>query len=471
MSGKSSIHANCGVVGVFGLEDASQYAYLSLYALQHRGQESAGIVSTDGKILYNHRGQGLVSDIFSDGQVINSLTGSIAIGHNRYSTTGGNIRSNIQPLIMNLKDGPISISHNGNLVNSNRIRKDLMENGAIFQTTSDSELIVHLIAKSKKEKIEDRVKEAVKNISGAFSLVMMTKEKLFAVRDPHGFRPLCMGKKDGAVIFASESCAFDLIKAEYVRDVNPGEMIVVDKNGIIEEQIFPDQKRAFCIFEYIYFSRPDSLVFGEYVDKTRRKFGKNLALRKPAEGDIVISVPDSSNTAALGYASKSGIKFEIGLIRNHYIGRTFIHPIQSQRDFNVRIKFNPVGGVLKDRIVIVIEDSIVRGTTLKQLVKMIRKAGAKEVHIRVSSPPIIAPCYYGMDFPTKKELIANNKNVEEIRRFMDVDSLEYFPLDSLLESVENGNNHYCTACFSGEYPVEIKEDFTKNIYKDETKSC
>jgi len=471
MFSNKSIHANCGVVGIFGNPDAAQYAYLGLYALQHRGQESAGIVSSNGKILNTHKGQGLVSDIFSNSNTLDDLNGNIAIGHNRYSTTGGNVPANVQPLIMNLFDGPFAVSHNGNLVNSNRLRENLMKAGAIFQTTSDSEIIIHLIAKSEKKKLYDRIGEALKKVSGAYSLVMMTKDKIIAARDPFGFRPLCMGMKDGAVIFASESCAFDLIKADYVRDVNPGEMIAVDKNGIHEFTIFPKQKRAFCIFEYIYFSRPDSRVYGEYVDKTRRKFGKNLALYKPVEADIVIAVPDSSNTAALGFAHTSHLKFEIGLIRNHYIGRTFIHPIQSQRDFNVRIKFNPVGGVLHDRRVVIVEDSIVRGTTLKQLVGMIRKAGAKEVHIRVSSPPIISPCYYGMDFPTKKELIANNKSVEEIRKYLNADSLEYFPLQAMLESVQKGTTHYCTACFSGEYPVPIDEEYSKLRFENNIKSC
>jgi len=471
MYGKSSLHANCGVVGIYNHPEAAQLTYLCLYALQHRGQESAGIVSSNGKKFNFHRGLGLVSDIFADSGVLQNISGKYAIGHNRYSTTGSNIAENVQPLILNLKDGPVAISHNGNLVNSHRLRTRLMKSGSIFQTTSDSEIIIHLIAKSQKKDYRSRIKEALKSISGAYSLVLMTENAVYAVRDPKGFRPLCMGKKGDAIIFASESCAFDLIEAEYIRDVAPGEMVTVDRNGVHEERIFPKERTAYCIFEFIYFSRPDSRVFGEYVDKTRRKFGKNLSIEKPAEGDIVISVPDSSNTAALGFAHKSNLRFEIGLIRNHYIGRTFIHPTQSQRDFNVRIKFNPVGGVLKDKRTIIVEDSIVRGTTLKKLVKMVRTAGAKEVHIRVSSPPIISPCYYGMDFPTKNELIANNKTVEEIRAFLNVDSLEYFPLEALLNSVNNGTTHYCTACFSGEYPVPIEENFSKNQYEVLIKPC
>ena len=472
MNCHSSLRANCGVVGVCNHPDAAQLSYLSLYALQHRGQESAGIVAANGGKITFHKGQGLVSDIFSDPSIFEKLQGSCAIGHNRYSTTGGNISENVQPIIMNLHDGPIAISHNGNLVNSYELRKKLMESGSIFQTTSDSEIFIHLLAKSEQQCIDEKLKEVMNIVSGAYSLVLMTREKMIAVRDPYGFRPLCIGKMGDSIIFASESCAFDLIGAEYVRDVEPGEIVIADKNGMqsIHSGIKPKRK-AYCIFEYIYFSRPDSRVFDEYVDKTRRKFGKRLAQEKPADGDIVISVPDSSNTAALGFAHASKLKFEIGLIRNHYIGRTFIHPIQSQRDFKVKIKFNPVGGVLKDKRVIVVEDSIVRGTTLKQLVKMLREAGAKEVHVRVSSPPIIAPCYYGMDFPTKNELIANNKSVEDIRDYIGADSVEYFPLDALLDCVNNGEKNFCTACFSGEYPVPIQETFSKNQYDVSIKSC
>lgn len=465
MDCNSSVKANCGVVGIYGHPEAAQLTYLCLYALQHRGQEGSGIVSSNGKEFKSHRAQGLVSDIFSDVTNLKKLKGSIAIGHNRYSTTGGNTPANVQPLIMKLKSGPIAISHNGNLVNAKPIRNSLMKEGSIFQTSSDSEIIVHLMAKSQKKTLTEQLKYAFSRINGAYSLTLLTKNAVAAIRDPKGFRPLCIGSKDGAYIIVSESCALDLVEAKYMRDVEPGELIIIDNNGLHSEKLFPVEKKAYCIFEYIYFSRPDSKVFGEYVDKTRRKFGKKLAEIKPAQGDIVISVPDSSNTAALGFSHKSEIRFEIGLIRNHYIGRTFIHPIQSQRDFNVKIKFNPVGGVLEGRRVVVVEDSIVRGTTLKKLVKMIRKAGAKEVHIRVSSPPIISPCFYGMDFPTKEELIANNKTIEEIRTFLDVDSLEYFPLKDLLETVENRETSFCSACFGGEYPIPVKEGFKKYQYE------
>ncbi len=465
MDSNSSIQANCGVVGVYGHHHAAMLTYLCLYALQHRGQEASGIVSSSGKKIHQHKAKGLVSDIFSDMNILDRLEGKIAIGHNRYSTTGGNTTANVQPIIMNLQEGPIAISHNGNLVNDTALRDSLMKHGSIFQTSSDSEIVIHLIAKSNKDSLQEKIKEALSQVKGAFSMTLLSKDKLFAVRDPKGFRPLCIGKIDDTYIVASESCALDLINADYIRDVEPGELIVLDDDGLHSEKIFPSEKKAYCLFEYIYFSRPDSKIFGDNVDKTRRKFGKMLAVLKPAEGDIVISVPDSSNTAAIGYAQKSKIKFEIGLIRNHYVGRTFIHPIQSQRDFNVRIKFNPVEGVLKGKRVIIVDDSIVRGTTLKQLVKMVRGAGAKEVHVRVSSPPIISPCYYGMDFPTKEELIANNKSVAEIKKYLNVDSLEYFTLEGLVESVKNGASHFCHACFSGEYPIPVKESITKDKHE------
>jgi amidophosphoribosyltransferase len=351
------------------------------------------------------------------------------------------------------------VGHNGNLVNSKVLRKKLEEQGSIFQTTTDSEVILHLVAKSKEVTLIDKVMDAVRKIKGAFSLVFITEDKLIVVRDPNGFRPLALGKLNGkTTLVASETTAFDLLGAEYIRDIQCGEMLVIDQNGVKSYYPFEERKRTHCIFEFVYFSRPDSQIFGEYVDKTRRKLGKNLALDESHETDIVISVPDSSNTAALGYAARSDAKFEIGLIRNHYVGRTFIHPSQKKRDAVVRLKFNTVGGVLKDRRVVIVDDSIVRGTTIKKLVKLVRREGAKEVHIRVSSPPIKHPCYYGMDFPTKEELIANGKSVKEIEKFLGVNSLRYLSLEGMLDSMpkENGQN-YCTACFSGEYPVHIDD--------------
>lgn len=447
----------CGIVGIYGTPEASIWTYLGLFSLQHRGQESAGIASSDGERVHKHLEMGLVSDVF-DENILDNLPGHIAIGHNRYSTTGSSNEQNIGPIVVNHRLGTIGVAHNGNLVNSFTLREALEERGSIFQTTTDSEVILHLVAKSKEKTIEKKIIDAVQQIRGAFSLVFITREKLIAVRDPNGFRPLAIGKKGDSIIFASETCAFDLIGAEYIRDVNCAEMLVVDKNGMKSYKFDKNTQPRHCVFEFIYFSRPDSQIFNEYVDKTRRKLGKNLAIENPCDADIVISVPDSSNTAALGYAARSEAKFEIGLIRNHYIGRTFIHPKQRSRDLNVRIKFNTVGGVLKDRRVIIVDDSIVRGTTLKALVKRLKNAGAKEVHIRVSSPPIKYPCFYGMDFPTKEELIASQKEIEETEKHLGVDSLKYLSLEAMLNAMPKDNGQeYCTACFSGNYPVDIEE--------------
>jgi len=443
----------CAVVGIYGHPKAAQFAYLGLHALQHRGQESSGIVTNNQSAFHKHINMGLVADVFSDVNNLEKLKGHSAIGHNRYSTTGSTHSVNAQPLVVSSKHGPMAISHNGNFVNSQILREQLENDGAIFQTTTDTEIVLHLIARSKKQTIMDKVKESLGQIQGAYSLAILTKNELIAIRDPRGFRPLCIGTKDGAYIVASESCALDIMDADLIREVDPGEIVVIDQNGLSSYWLEEKVERKACIFEFIYFSRPDSRIFGEKVDKARRKLGRTLALENPVEADRIISVPDSSNTAALGYAQESGIKFEIGLIRNHYIGRTFIHPVQSMRDFSVRVKFNPVQGVLKDKRIIIVEDSIVRGTTLKLLARMVQKAGASEIHVRVSSPPIKFPCYYGMDFPTKEELIASNMSVEEIRKFIDVDSLAYLSLEGLLASVPHERGGYCTACFSGDYPI------------------
>jgi amidophosphoribosyltransferase len=443
----------CAVVGVYGHPKAAYFTYLGLYALQHRGQESSGIVSNEQGKFYKHVDLGLVADVFSDIHNLEKLKGNTAIGHNRYSTTGSTQPINAQPLVVSSKHGPMAISHNGNFVNSQELREQLENEGAIFQTTTDTEIVMHLLARSKKATIVEKIKDSLNQIKGAYSLAILTKDELIAIKDPRAFRPLCIGKKGGAYIIASESCALDIMDAEIVREVEPGETVVIDQNGLTSFWLDEKNERSACIFEFIYFSRPDSWIFGEKVDKARRRLGKTLALENPIDADRIISVPDSSNTAALGYAQESGIKFEIGLIRNHYIGRTFIHPVQSMRDFSVRIKFNPVQGILKDKRVIIVEDSIVRGTTLKLLARMIRKAGAKEIHVRVSSPPIRFPCYYGMDFPTKEELIANNMSVEEIRKYLEVDSLTYLSMEGLLNSVPHEKGDYCTACFSGNYPI------------------
>lgn len=457
----------CAVVGVYNHPRAVSLTYLGLYALQHRGQESSGIVSNDNGTFYKHINMGLVADVFSDASDLEKLKGNMAVGHNRYSTTGTTKLVNAQPLVVSSKFGPLAISHNGNFVNARSLHEKLENEGAIFQTTTDTEIVLHLVARSKKKILIDKIIDAVRQVEGAFTLAILTKDLLIAVKDPRGFRPLCIGKKDNAYIVASESCALDIIDAEYVREVEPGEMAVFDKNEI--QSFFingNERKKSFCIFEYIYFSRPDSRIFGEKVDKARRRLGKTLALEMPVDADRIISVPDSSNTAALGYAQESGIRFELGLIRNHYIGRTFIHPVQSMRDFNVRIKFNPVKGVLRNKRVVIVEDSIVRGTTLRYLVRMIRNASASEIHIRVSSPPIKFPCYYGMDFPTKEELIASSMSIEEIRKYLEADSLHYLSLEGLLKSVPTENCGYCTACFSGEYPVLPDKKAKKHLLEN-----
>lgn len=457
--------SNCGVVGIYSSQEAAKLAYLSLYALQHRGQESAGVVASDGEKLYRHASMGLVADVFADSSVFERLPGSLAIGHNRYSTTGGTKLSNAQPLLVKSKDGLLAISHNGNFVNARAVRKKLEKEGAIFQTTSDTEVVLHLLARSKQPDMLQKLREATEVLQGAFSLVLLTRDAIFAARDPRGFRPLCLGKKRHTHIVVSESCALDLLGAHYIREVEPGEILVLDKNGVTSHRLGNHPERRACIFEFVYFSRPDSKIFHENVDRARRRLGKSLALEDDfddVDADIVIGVPDSSNTAAVGYSRRSGIKYELGLIRNHYIGRTFIQPGQGMRDFNVRVKFNAVKGVLKGRKVVVVDDSIVRGTTLRLLIGMIRKAGAKEVHVRISSPPIISPCYYGMDFPTKEELIANNMTVEEIRKYIGADSLRYLSMEGLLKSVPHDRGGYCTACFSGQYPIlpeQIQDKF------------
>ena len=446
---------NCGIVGIYGHPKAAQLAYLSLFALQHRGQEGSGIVTSDGEKVFRHAGLGLVNDVYSDQERFVRLKGHIAIGHNRYSTTGSSVLINTQPILVNSKSGPLALAHNGNIVNYKLLRNQLEQEGSIFQTTNDSEVILHLAARSPKKTIEGQLLDALRVVRGAYSLVFLTQKKLIVARDPHGVRPLAFGKIKDMIVVASETCAMDLIGAKYVRDIKPGELLSFDVKGEKSWRIADAPNSAHCVFEFVYFSRPDSQIFGEYVDKTRRKLGKNLAYEHPAQSDIIISVPDSSNTAAIGFSRRTDIKFEIGLIRNHYIGRTFIQPSQKTRDFNVRVKFNPVGGVLKGRRIVVVEDSIVRGTTLRHLTKMLRNAGAKEVHIRVSSPPIKYPCYYGMDFPSPEELIANEMEIEEIRKYLGVDSLGYLSLNGMLSAVPNGDRGYCTACFSGNYPIPI----------------
>lgn len=458
----------CGIFAIHGHPNASEMTYLGLYALQHRGQESSGIVTTDNRDVYYHRGMGLVSEVFGDQAVFRYLKGSSAIGHNRYSTTGSNTIINVQPLLAADRDGPLAIAHNGNLTNTRELYDQLIGSGAIFQTTLDSEVIIHLTAMSQAPTFEDRFIETLNRVRGAYCFVMLTREGVVAARDPLGFRPLCLGKVDDAWVVASETCALDIINAEYVRDVEPGEVLIINEDGLHSRRISETKERAHCIFEYIYFSRPDSYIYGHCVDSVRREIGKTLAREHAVDADLVISVPDSSNTAALGYARESGIPFEMGLIRNHYIGRTFIHPSQVTRDHSVRIKFNPVKGVLDGKRVVVVDDSIVRGTTFKKLAVLLRDAGVKEIHLRVSSPPIISPCFYGMDFPTREELMASHMSVEEIRDFIGIDSLGYLSLEGLLQSVPNHDRQYCHACFSAKYPTELPGDFQKSCLENAT---
>ncbi len=452
----------CGIVGIYNHPEASNLAYLGLYALQHRGQESAGIVSSDGKTLHSHREMGHVADIFSE-PVLQKLPGKAAIGHVRYSTAGGSILKNCQPFAIDYSRGALAIAHNGNLVNADRIRGELEAHGSIFQSTMDTEVIVHLVAQSSKNQLVDRIVDALKQIKGAYSLLFLTETRLIAARDPFGWRPLVLGKKDNAWVVASETCALDLIEAEYVRDIEPGEIVVIDPNGVKSLKPFEKpHKKAMCIFEYIYFARPDSNVFGRDVYEMRKGFGKQLAKEHPVPADVVIPVPDSGVPAALGYAEESGIPFEFGLIRNHYVGRTFIEPKQSIRHFGVKIKLNPIREVLKGKRVVVIDDSIVRGTTSKKIVKMIRDAGAKEVHMRISSPPTIAPCYYGIDTPSEDELIAAQKTVKETTKYLGADSLGYLSPKGLYWFEKNPGEWFCDACFTKNYPEPIPRNVSRS---------
>jgi len=452
---EKSIHDECGVFGIYGARRAAELTYLGLYALQHRGQDGAGIVSSNGEKVYHRKGLGLVNDVFASNEILSKLKGKMAIGHNRYSTTGSSYLANVQPILITYKGRQLAIAHNGNLTNSYALRKKLEKEGSIFQTTSDSEIILHLIARSGKKKIKDEIAEALSYVRGAYSLVFLTRDSLVAARDPYGFRPLALGRVNNSWVVASETCAFDMIGARYLRDVEPGEIVVINERGINSFTPFKKVKHAFCIFEFIYFARPDSIIYQENTDKIRRRLGRQLAKENPVDADLVISVPDSSNTATLGYSEESGIKYDMGLIRNHYIGRTFIHPDQEIRDLDAKIKYNPVRGVLKGKRVVIVDDSIVRGTTSRKLIKMIRQAGASEVHFRVSSPPITSPCFYGVDMPTKEELIASSKSVEEIRRYLNVDTLKYLSLEGLLSMHSLPKTDFCVACFSGKYPTKV----------------
>ncbi len=448
------IHEECGIFGVYGHSEAANLTYLGLYALQHRGQEGSGICSSDGRRLFLEKSRGLVADVFSEKR-LRRLPGHISIGHNRYSTAGSSVLRNVQPIVANFALGTLAIAHNGNLVNAIELRESLENEGAIFQSSSDSEVIVHLIAHAKGEDFYERVLHALKQINGAFSLLIMREKELIAVRDPYGVRPLSLGVKNGAYIIASETCAFDLIGATYIRDIEPGEVFIMGEQGLRSLRL-NYTKRAFCVFEFIYFSRPDSNIFGGVnVNEMRKEFGRQLARESQTEGDLVIPVPDSGVPAAIGFSEESKIPFDFGLIRNHYVGRTFIEPKNQIRHFGVKIKLNPVRQLLEGKRLIVIDDSIVRGTTSKKIVKMLREGGgAKEVHLKISSPPTIGPCFYGIDTPTRQELIASSHLIEEIKKYVTADSLTYLSLQGLKGIIPDPHN-YCTACFDNQYPISF----------------
>jgi amidophosphoribosyltransferase len=460
----------CGIFGIYNHPEASNLTYLGLYALQHRGQESCGIVSSDGTDLHAHKSMGLVADVFGNQDIFKTLPGKAAIGHVRYSTTGSSVIKNVQPIMVDYSRGSIAVAHNGNLVNAQFIKDELEAWGSIFQTTMDTEIIVHLLAASKANSLVDRLTETLTRIKGAYCLLLLTETRMIAARDPNGFRPLCLGKLGDAWVVASESCALDLIEADFIREIEPGEIVVIDKNGITSH--FPLKKVAPtpCIFEFVYFARPDSYIFGKNVYQVRKELGRELAREHRIEADLVIPVPDSGVPAAMGYAEESGISFELGLIRNHYVGRTFIEPQQSIRHFGVKIKLNPVRAILEGKRVIVIDDSIVRGTTSRKIVKMVRHAGAKEVHVLISSPPTSYPCYYGIDTPTRKELISSSHTLDEITRYITADSLGYLSKKGLLTAVGGNDNSHCHACFTGGYPIpfpKLKSEPQLDLFEKE----
>ena len=462
-------HDECAVMGIYGHPEASNMVYLGLYALQHRGQESCGIVSSDGKGLISHRQMGLVADAFKE-DVIKRLEGMSAIGHNRYSTTGQSHLKNAQPFVVEYSQGPIAISHNGNLVNGALLREELERSGSIFQSTTDTEVIIHLIATSKETSLMGRIVEALSRARGAYSLVFLTLDKLIAARDPYGFRPLVLGKfpqgkNRGAYVFASETCALDLIEAEFIRDVEPGEIITIGPDGMESLKPFPPAPHAKCIFEYIYFARPDSKLFGHNVYQVRKALGRQLARESAVPADLVTPVPDSGVPAAIGYAEESKIPLEFGLIRNHYVGRTFIEPQQTIRNFGVKIKLNAQRDVLNGKRVVVVDDSIVRGTTSRKIIRMLRDAGAQEVHMRISSPATISPCYYGIDTPTRSELIASTNSVEEIRRYIEADTLAYLSNEGMYAYFGDKREGFCDACFTAKYPVHFEDEgHTKQLH-------
>ena len=454
------LHEECGVFAIYGHSEAANLAYLGLYALQHRGQESAGIATSDGRKIYNVRRMGHVAEIFTP-NVLNELPGDLAIGHTRYSTAGDTSLRNAQPLSVACNKGSVAVAHNGNLTNAIELRRDLEDDGSIFQSTSDTEVILHLVARSRERTLAGALRDALLQIEGAFSLVFLAEDRVIVARDPHGFRPLAMGRlelPDGTVstVFASETCAFDLINATYIGDVEPGEMVIVGPEGMTREHYTPPESTNHCAFEHVYFSRPDSIVFGKPVARTREQMGRLLAREHPVDADVIVPVPDSGVTAALGYADESGIPYRQALIRNHYVGRTFIEPSQAIRDFGVKLKLNPVRHLLEGKRVVLVDDSIVRGTTSRKIVRMVRNAGAREVHLRISCPPTISPCYYGVDTPSERDLIAANSTIEEIREYVEADSIGYLSLEYLQTALEDQRDEFCYSCYTGKYPTLVQ---------------
>ncbi len=452
-------HEECGVFAIYGHPEAANLTYLGLYALQHRGQESAGIATSDGRQIHCHKDMGHVADIFTP-EVLGHLPGDLAIGHTRYSTAGDTVLLNAQPFSVACNKGKIAVAHNGNITNAGELRRELEREGSIFQASSDTEVILHLVARSRERTLAGALREALLQLEGAFSLVFLAEDRIIIARDTHGFRPLAFGQMElsggsACYVFASETCAFDLINAVYLGDVEPGEMVIVGKEGITRERYAPVRERSHCVFEHVYFSRPDSIVFGRPVQQSRENLGKLLAREHPVEADVIVPVPDSGVAAAIGYAAESGIPFRQALIRNHYVGRTFIEPSQAIRDFGVKLKLNPVRHLLEGKRVVLVDDSLVRGTTSRKIVRMVRSAGAREVHLRISCPPTVSPCFYGVDTPSLAELIAANNSVEEIRRFVEADSLGYLSMAGLREAVGDRKHDFCYACYTGDYPTEL----------------
>src|SRR5437588_8761462 len=464
--GDDKLHEECGVFGIYGHAEATRLTYLGMYALQHRGQESCGMVVSNGEKLISERDMGYVSEVFGEAR-LDRLQGTSAIGHVRYSTAGEVSIRECQPFSVTCQHGQIAVCHNGNLPFASEERKRLEREGAIFSSTSDTEVVLHGVARSRAGSVAEAIPEVLRDTEGAFSMLFLTPKELIAIRDPRGFRPLALGRLNDAWVIASETCAFDLIDAKYVRDIEPGELVVINEEGLRSTHPLSAQKHSMCIFEHVYFSRPDSIIFGQSVNRSRHKMGQRLAIEQPADADIVVPVPDSGLPASIGYSAESGLPFRFGLVRNHYIGRTFIEPKQSIRSFGVRIKLNPVRNLIEGKRIVLIDDSIVRGTTSKKIVRMVREAGAKKIHVRISCPPTVGPCYYGVDTPNKSELIAANMSVEEIRDFIEADSLGYLSLDGMLTATGLSPDEACVACWNERYPTRITSEAETMHARDE----